>query len=779
MGIFFDNPSVPLQLPGQSVGAQTGFVENTVAAYEAQMLARNSESRFVNLTDAYQPIVDALNEDRPFFEKLANPIAKGFDRPGILSNPLNLRSFKSTAELEDIIWTELDRVREADHNVFPDLPQNRDDLVTGVRNQVLAALQEEKNVAAAADTPGIIGQFVGAAGASITDPPNLLAMLVGAGEVGILRTIAVEALVGGAVEVPTQLAVADYYKELGIQYGPEDFITNVAAGAGGGAAFAAGVRLSAKGIAKTWDAVNKMTNGRLKTVIDVAGVDNSQVDDVVRASDMADTVDTENPLKEETFSSQTYRDVIGDAEETIEAGAVSDLGFSPMTPQKPLDISDIDGRIPLMRPGDLLLDPKTFQFKAAADLPGGVSRRLEGIEQWDPVRAGELLVWEALDGRNFVADGHQRVALANRIMAGDADADIQIPSHVLREADGITAGDARVVAATKNIAQGTGTAVDAAKILRVDPAQLRGLPQTSALVRMSRELTELSPDAFGMVVNEIVPANFAAIVGRLAAGDPDIHAAALGILAQAMPRNISEAEKIIRDIIAAGVRSETQLGLFGAEDVTVSLFRDRAKILDLATKRLRNDSRVFGTLINDAENIETAGNKLSAENNLQRKQQNVKALETLQALAHRKGAISDALSAASRQHADGGTLSSSVDQFVDSIRRQVELGDFEGFTTRPGGSISEPTSRDPASPGTRIANELEELKKWDDPEGQAVVDEVDRLVEDLADDADNFTLTDVVEDAEGNFVVETGKVGDVLDEIKKDKEFIEQLEICS
>jgi len=779
MGIFFDKPTVPLQLPGESLGPSTGFVQNTIAAYDAQMRARNSNSKTANLTDAYQPIVDALNQGRSFFQRFSNPIAKGFDQDDFVRNPLNPRSWSSTAELETIIWDELALRREKDHNAFPDLPQNRDDLMKGVTDQVTRALQEEQNVVAAADTPGIVGNFVGSAGASITDPPNLLAMLVGAGEVGILRTVATEALIGGATEVVTQSSVMEYYKELGIEYTAADFLTNVAVGAGGAGAFAGGVKLSAKGISKTWNAVNQMGNKQLKSVLERAGTENAQTDNILRAADLADQVDAENPLKSDVFSNQTYRDVIGTAEEIIETGAVSDIGFSPMAPQKPLGRSDIEGRIPLFKPNDLELDPKAFQFKSEATGPGGISRRLEGVEAWDPVRAGEILVWQGVDGRNFVADGHQRVGLANRILEQDPKADIVIPGHVLREADGVTQAQARVVAATKNIAQGTGTAVDAAKILRVDPALIRGLPQTSALVRMSRALTELSPDAFGMVINEIIPANFAAIVGRLATGNPDIHAAAMGILAKAQPRNVSEAEKIIRDILAAGTRSEKQLGLFGEEDVTVSLFADRAKILDQATAKLRNDSRVFGTLINDAENIETAGNKLSAENNLLRKEQNVKSLETLQALAHRKGAISDALTAAARQHADGSSLSVAVDQFVDSVRRRVELGDFEGVTASPGRGISEPTTRDPASPGTRIANELEDLKRFEDPEGIEVQNQIDQLAEDLADDADQFTLTDVIEDTEGNFIVQTGRIGDVLDEIKADKDFIEQLEICS
>ncbi len=298
MGIFFDNPNVPLQLPGESVGPSTDFVQNTIAAYDAQMLARNSNSKYANLTDAYQPIVDALNEDKSFFDKMANPIAKGFDKPGLIHNPLSLRSAKSTTELEDDVWVELARRRETDHNLFPDLPKSREDMMEGIKTQVTRALQEEQNVATAADPWGVVGQFVGAAGAAITDPPNLLAMMVGAGGVGVLRTIAVEALIGGAVEVPTQLAVMNYYKELGIEYTPEDFLTNVAAGALGAGGFAGAIKLSAKGVSKTWNAVNKLSNKQVKGVIDTAGAENAQVDEILRAADTADRVDGRKNLLE-------------------------------------------------------------------------------------------------------------------------------------------------------------------------------------------------------------------------------------------------------------------------------------------------------------------------------------------------------------------------------------------------------------------------------------------------------------------------------------------------
>jgi hypothetical protein len=40
-----------------------------------------------------------------------------------------------------------------------------------------------------------------------------------------------------------------------------------------------------------------------------------------------------------------------------------------------------------------------------------VTDRLQGITTWDPIKAGNVTIYEYADGRKFIADGHQRVGL--------------------------------------------------------------------------------------------------------------------------------------------------------------------------------------------------------------------------------------------------------------------------------------------------------------------------------------------------------------------------------
>src|SRR5262249_3537728 len=144
---------------------------------------------------------------------------------------------------------------------------------------------------------------------------------------------------------------------------------------------------------------------------------------------------------------------------------------------------------------------------------------------------------------------------------------------------------ARVMAASKNIAEGTGSAIDAAKVLRARPDLIADLPPRSALVRDARGLANLSNDAFGIVVNDVVPEQYAAIVGKLVPQDAELQRALLGLLAKTDPANAVQAEAIVRQGIDAGLAAKektAQGGLFGEEDVATSLYADRAKVLDRA-----------------------------------------------------------------------------------------------------------------------------------------------------------------------------------------------------
>lgn len=95
--------------------------------------------------------------------------------------------------------------------------------------------------------------------------------------------------------------------------------------------------------------------------------------------------------------------------------------------QKPARLQKVD-------PRSIKADPETFQFKSGGDAHG-VTDRLKGVTQWDPVAAGKTVVWERADGARFIADGHQRRGLALRsIEAGQKN--VRLDAYVMREREG-------------------------------------------------------------------------------------------------------------------------------------------------------------------------------------------------------------------------------------------------------------------------------------------------------------------------------------------------------
>ncbi len=333
----------------------------------------------------------------------------------------------------------------------------------------------------------------------------------------------------------------------------------------------------------------------------------------------------------------------------------------------------------LFNPSELKVDAKRFQFKDGGN-DAGVTDRLKGVKKWDQTKSGVTLVWEDTEGNFFIADGHQRHGLATRLEADGQQP--KIMAVVLREKDGISSEDARAIAAAKNIAEGTGNAVDAAKILRSRPDMGVDLPPTSALVRDAQGLASLSDDAFGMVINKKVPAGYAAIVGRIV-DDERVHGQILDLLAKQEPASAVEAESMIRDVMDAPTVQATMEDMFGSSEVTQILFKERAQVLSSAATALRKDRAAFNILVKEEARITGAGNTLNTKANLERANTDAEIIATLQATARRKGPVADALAAAAKQLADGAPRQVVVRDFLDTIRGSDAAANPDGGGAGP------------------------------------------------------------------------------------------------
>ncbi len=681
--------------PADTAFVRSGFVESTAAGFAAEA-ANDLADQHRLLRDAYQPLVNELG--------LANPYDMGGDAQVV-------------PERQEMAIGEVWRQADLRRGEIAGIPRSREELEKGVLDSMRASQRLAEELEGRAGVAGTIGSFLGRAGGALADPANQLSMLLGApARAGLARLVLTEAVVGAASNVATRPQRSALADELGVEM--PSFAEEALLGAAFGGGFAGALRggqalagLTGRQLARLFDGQVPRPTPEQRAAREA----------LQRAEDIADA----SPLADTAGGRAEHLDRLSRAVEAVErlqAPAMPDRPLRPaMAPAGP------GGFIHGFDPDELSIDARTFQFKGGGDAEG-VSDRLQGVTKWDEAKAGQILVWESADGRRFVADGHQRVGLAKRLAGrGDSGDRPKLYGLLYREADGYSASDVRVIAAMKNIAEGTGTAVDAAKVLREAPERVAELPPRSELVRQAKGLSRLSDTAFGMVANDVVPARYAAMVGDLV--PTELQPAILDLLARADPANVTQAEAMVRQALAAGTARETQLGLFGEEEIVRSLYTERARVLDRVLKDLRKDRRVFAVLAGEGGRIEQAGNVLAAETNAARKVTDERAIELLQKLANSVGPIADALNAAARAYSETGRLGDAAAAVGDAVRRAAADADRDWLS--PGGSERAlgPGDADAPPPGSAAA--ADEVARFDAPAGEGQLEQVADLAAEL------------------------------------------------
>lgn len=534
--------------------------------------------------------------------------------------------------------------------------------------------------------------FVGQAGGVVTDPLVLATAPVSlptAPARTTLGTIGKAALSEGAVamatEIPVQAQIASFKREIESPWSFADSAVNVLSAGAGGAVLGGTI---AGGVIGYKRALTKYRE--LKAAGKVAPT--PEMNAAEDSLEQAIAAHEQNPLRQdgpnEQLAAEVHARALDTAQEQLDAGAPVDVarqvqGFEAPDPvgdvtvraQDPAALIDVD-------PLKLQVDAKTFQFKGGGDAEG-VTSTLRDVERFDRRLAGVALVWERADGEQFIVDGHQRVALARRaIAAGQDPAEVRLNGFLLREADGVTAVDARRMAAVKNMAEGSGSALDAAKILRdvgpVGETLLPPLPPRSALVKQARGLAQLGDEQFLAVVNGVVDEKTGGMIGA-ATDDPKLQAAMIQVIKRAQPANEIQARGIIEQVRAQGIETRTTSDLFGEQAFSESLYLERAQVLDAALKLAREDKQIFGGLVRNEDRIAGAGsNQLDRSANLARQQEAADAATQITIRANAKGALSDQLAAAARQVRDGAKPGTVAQGFLEAARREIFQGDRGG-----------------------------------------------------------------------------------------------------
>jgi hypothetical protein len=794
------------------------FLENLTTGYDSGKYSggAGANSDFLTAQEIWGPILDELKTNGLDVEDPTMFLYTSF----LSGDFANHSAYRKTAT-----------------DIFAKIQENKDTLPSELQNITLDTINErikafainkQQELQDLADvSPGFdktIARFVGGIGAGAFDPMTAVTAPFGGWSKTLWKNLLQNAAVNAGAGAISEVAVAEWYKEIGLEYTYEDFLTNVAMQGAFGAALPVagrGVKITYAQMKKGWkvlsesggnkppameqalaDALDEQETLILENPLEgpiiaqnqkvVAGIENARsalgvefdatvpilkevqdkidslTNDLSVALDAGDTIKLESVKQQITANKElrtkieTRRAEIGDelvklketeaslpppakrndiaelehenraatAQTAVDNGQLPAMPDMPESPVSPATIAaaadNLNGVVFSFNPKDIAVDAKTFQFKAGGD-EFGVTDRLQGVSKWDAIKAGTVTVYEYADGRMAIADGHQRLGLAKRLQSQDPSQDIKIIGYKLRESDGITPEQARVIAAMKNIAEGTGTSIDAAKILRVEPGRISELPPRSELVRQAQGMVDLTDQAFMAVVNEVIPANYGAIVGRLLADAPELQSAAISILAKSAPSNIFQAEAIVRQVREAGGEQVKQIDLFGEDVFVESFYTERAKILDRTYSQLRKDKSAFENLTRNADRLEAEGNQLARDANERRATTDAQTISLLQAVANRKGALSDALTNAAKIARSTGSYADASSQFLADVRRAIESGDFDSVST---GDIGRPLDSAPAS-RPNIAEPEPNLEGFDEATGPAAEAQADQLIQDM------------------------------------------------
>jgi hypothetical protein len=266
-------------------------------------------------------------------------------------------------------------------------------------------------------------------------------------------------------------------------------------------------------------------------------------------------------------------------------------------------------RIPV---ADIKTAPELYQYKIGYNKEGA-GLALNKARRFNERLGGVVtLVPDAEDpGKYFMVNGHQRLSLARRTGQDVLNAQV-LPA-------GTTPAQARAIGARINIAEGRGTAVDAAKWLRdsgTTPEQLadEGLDLSEGQTQDAVALRNLSEPLFREVATGRMNAGRGVVIGReLPGNEPAQEAIARSVRElERKGENVGNAKLAEMIKLAQGTANvaETQTDLFGAHTMQKSLVPEKATILSHVREQLSKDRRLFGGVARNKARLETGGTQV-------------------------------------------------------------------------------------------------------------------------------------------------------------------------
>lgn len=265
---------------------------------------------------------------------------------------------------------------------------------------------------------------------------------------------------------------------------------------------------------------------------------------------------------------------------------------------------------------DIGVDAKRFQFKESTDSNTGAGTSLQGTDTFNPNLAGVVTVWRDNNGKDWIINGHHRLELARRSNTNNIDA------RILYESDGVTESLARQIGAEQNIAEGKGSAKDAAQIFRESGYTVKelaelGLSIKDKFIEQAYNISKLNDRLWDKVVTKQIRETQASMIGEAFGGDSDKQNAVMDYINEEGYITDKELKEVIDGVRFSETNYEEQYTLMGLETVAKSNFKEKVKLTTKIKQSIGSEKSAFSKLVKaqSAKKIEDAGNILNQQAN--------------------------------------------------------------------------------------------------------------------------------------------------------------------
>ena len=718
-----------------STGNKTGYLENYRAARDAFFSSDRFDSEMNMLRSEYTNLTDILNKKG--YTQFSNPVKDNEDVP---LGPEDPRAV-AIREAENIIepsqeenvttyWQRLEELKVSNPDIAEELLSLGYDSEENFKKTIGFKTQEKwekyhdvssRSSGAWYSGGGSTGAIAGSMAALISDPIVLASLPLGFAyglPTAALASIGKVAVIEGAIGLGTEAIiqygkVKKYRGELGLPTTinikgreiDQALFNTLTVGVGSGlfaGLLQGAIKGGGAGIAKARATLNASSDAEINKIADVLKIEKPK-----------DIQPLETPFEDNKATNIINENNHLEAQNVV-LNDVKPKFVETETPINNKSLDEFNSNAEKYNPEEIEFDPVNFQYKTDVDA-SGVSQKLQGITEWDAPSAGTIAVYEFKNGKKAVVDGHQRLGLAKRLSAQGKK--IELLGYTFREADGISPQEAMVKGLMMNLRNGTGTSIDAAKILRAGfnsdyKKFANSLAPRSNLVKNTDGLIKLSDEAWGMVTNNKVLENLASRVGKFI-DDKSLHANILKVLSKKKFNNLGEMELVLRQANNLPKTVTKQDNLFGTEFFAETLLVERSQLLTWAAKNLKRKSQAFRTIVENDKTLQKAGNKLNKLGNEEEKLLYEEILSRLEAVSLQHGELSNQLTRAAQLFKEG-KRTDAEELFLQAIDDAAAKGDFRGIDVSGSSRINE-AEIEAQTISKKFEEDLKTNKLFDEP----------------------------------------------------------------